>query len=54
MTLEFRGEVWAEDIKVGITGTRIRLPRMWLHTQKEMQGSGCSITKMSEDREALN
>lgn len=27
---------------------------MWLHTQKEMQGSGCSITKMSEDREALN
>lgn len=46
MNLEFRGEVWAEDMNVGVTGTRVGY-------QKKVQSPGRSIMKMSEDREEL-
>lgn len=42
-----------EDTNVRVTGTRVRLPRVRLYTQKKMQRSGRTIMKMSEDKEKL-
>lgn len=48
-----QGRIRGEDTNVRVTGTRVRLQRVQLYTQKKLQRSGGTIMKMLDDKEKL-
>lgn len=46
-----QGRILGEYMNVGVTGPRVRWPRVWLYAQKKVQSSGWSIMKLLEDKE---